>query len=137
MIYAVIDTNVLVAAVKTSKLDSSTSQVLSLVFAGIIKPLVSEEILSEYNDILNLPVLNMDSEKVADVLEKFREDGLYPGRTPSNETFPDETDRIFYEISLSVENSHVVTNNVKHFPKVLRVVTPSEMLVLLRSTGEI
>ena len=137
MIYAVIDTNVLVAAVKTSKLDSSTSQVLSLVFAGIIMPLVSEEILSEYNDILNLPVLDLDSEKVADVLEKFREDGLYPGRTPSNETFPDETDRIFYEISLSVENSHVVTNNVKHFPKVLRVVTPSEMLVLLRSTGEI
>ena len=137
MIYAVIDTNVLVAAVKTSKLDSSTSQVLSLVFAGVIKPLVSEEILSEYNDILNLPVLNLDSEKVADVLEKFREDGLYPGRTPSNGTFPDETDRFFYEISLLVDDSHVVTNIVKHFPKVPRVVTPSEMLALLRSTGEI
>ena len=34
MIYAVIDTNVLVAAVKTTKPDSSTSQVLSLVFTG-------------------------------------------------------------------------------------------------------
>lgn len=137
MIYAVIDTNVLVAAVKTTKPDSSTSQVLSLVFTGVIKPLVSEEILSEYNDILKLPVLDLNPEKVADVLEKFREDGLYPGRTQSNEIFPDETDRIFYEISLSVEDSHVVTNNVKHFPKVSRVVTPSEMLALLRSTGEI
>ena len=47
MIYAVIDTNVLVAAVKTTKPDSPTSQVLSLVFTGVIKPLVSEEILSE------------------------------------------------------------------------------------------
>lgn len=137
MIYAVIDTNVLVAAVKTTKPDSSTSQVLSLVFTGVIKPLVSEEILSEYNDILNLPVLDLNPEKVADVLEKFREDGLYPGRTQSNEIFPDETDRIFYEISLSVEDLHVVTNNVKHFPKVPRVVTPSEMLALLRSSGEI
>ncbi len=137
MIYAVIDTNVLVAAVKTTKPDSSTSQVLSLVFTGVIKPLVSEEILSEYNDILNLPVLDLNPEKVADVLEKFREDGLYPGRTQSNEIFPDETDRIFYEISLSVEDSHVVTNNVKHFPKVPQVVTPSEMLALLRSSGEI
>ena len=137
MIYAVIDTNVLVAAVKTTKQDSSTSQVLSLVFTGVIKPLVSEEILSEYNDILKLPVLDLNPEKVTDVLEKFREDGLYPGRTQSNEIFPDETDRIFYEISLSVEDSHVVTNNVKHFPKVSRVVTPSEMLALLRSTGEI
>ena len=137
MIYAVIDTNVLVAAVKTTKPDSSTSQVLSLVFTGVIKPLVSEEILSEYNDILNLPVLDLNPEKVTDVLEKFREDGLYPGRTKSNEIFPDETDRIFYEISLSVEDSHVVMNNVKHFPKVPRVVTPSEMLALLRSLGEI
>lgn len=137
MIYAVIDTNVLVAAVKTTKPDSSTSQVLSLVFTGVIKPLVSEEILSEYNDILNLPVLDLNPEKVTDVLEKFREDGLYPGRTQSNEIFPDETDRIFYEISLSVEDSHVVMNNVKHFPKVPRVVTPSEMLALLRSLGEI
>lgn len=127
----------LVEAVKTTKPDSSTSQVLSLVFTGVIKPLVSEEILSEYNDILNLPVLDLNPEKVADVLEKFREDGLYPGRTQSNEIFPDETDRIFYEISLSVEDSHVVTNNVKQFPKVPRVVTPSEMLALLRSSGEI
>ena len=137
MIYAVIDTNVIVAAVKTTKPDSSTSQVLSLVFTGVIKPLVSEEILSEYNDILNLPVLDLNPEKVADVLEKFREDGLYPGRTQSNEIFPDGTDRIFYEISLSVEDSHVVTNSVKHFLKVPRVVTPSEMLALLRSSGEI
>ena len=137
MIFAVIDTNVLVAAVKTKKSDSSTSQILSLVFAGVIKPLVSKEILTEYRDILNLPVLELDSNKVADVLEKFSEDGLYPGRTPSEDVFPDETDRIFYEISLSVEESHVVTNNVKHFPKSVRVVTPSEMLMLLCDLGEI
>lgn len=137
MIYAVIDTNVLVAAVKTTKPDSSTSQILSLVFTGVIKPLVSEEILTEYSDILNLPALDLDSEKVADILEKFSEDGLYPGRTPSDEVFPDETDRIFFEISLSVEDSHVVTNNVKHFPKAPRVVTPSEMLMILRASGEI
>ncbi len=41
---------------------------LSLVFTGVIKPLVSEEILSEYHDILNLLALDLDPEKVADVL---------------------------------------------------------------------
>ena len=137
MIYAVIDTNVLVAAIKTTKQNSSTSQILSLVFIGVIKPLVSEEILAEYDGVLNLPVLELNPEKVSDVLDKFREDGLYPGRTPSNEIFPDESDRFFYEISLTVEDAHVITNNLKHFPKVSRVVTPSEMLMLLRSTGEI
>lgn len=137
MIYAVIDTNVLVAAIKTTKQNSSTSQILSLVFIGVIKPLVSEEILAEYDGVLNLPVLELNPEKVSDVLDKFREDGLYPGRTPSNEIYPDESDRIFYEISLTVEDAHVITNNLKHFPKVSRVVTPSEMLMLLRSTGEL
>lgn len=64
MIFAVIDTNVLVAAVKTKKSDSSSSQILSLVFAGVIKLLVSKEILTEYRDILNLPVLELDSNKL-------------------------------------------------------------------------
>lgn len=137
MIYAVIDTNVLVAAVKSTKADSSTSRILSLVFSGIIQPLVNEDILGEYRDILTLPVLALDTEKVADVLQKFEEDGVYPGRTPSDEIFVDTTDRVFYEISLSVDDSYVVTNNVKHFPKVSRVVTPSEMLILLRSMNEI
>lgn len=54
MIYAVIDTNVLVAAAKTHKPDSSTSRILSLVFDGIIQPLVCEEILEEYDQILQI-----------------------------------------------------------------------------------
>lgn len=37
MIYAVIDTNVLVAAAKSHKPYSSASQVLTLVFSGVIQ----------------------------------------------------------------------------------------------------
>ena len=48
MICAVIDTNVLVAAAKTHKPDSSTSRILNLVFSGTIQPLVCDEILEEY-----------------------------------------------------------------------------------------
>ena len=47
MIYAVIDTNVLVAAAKSHKPYSSASQVLTLVFSGVIQPLVCDEILEE------------------------------------------------------------------------------------------
>ena len=59
MIYAVIDTNVLVAAAKTHKPESSTSRILSLVFSGIIQPLVCDEILEEYEQILHLPILGI------------------------------------------------------------------------------
>lgn len=137
MIYAVIDTNVLVAAAKTHKPESSTSRVLSLVFAGIIQPLVCDEIIEEYEQILNLPVLAIPADVAADILSKFKKDGINPGRTPSAENHPDPTDQIFYEISLSVEDAYMVTNNKKHFPNKPRVVTPSEILIILEGKGVI
>ena len=135
MIYAVIDTNVLVAAAKTHKPNSSTSRILSLVFEGIIQPLVCEEILEEYEQILNLPALSIPSDISSEIISKFRIDGINPGRTPSPEEHPDPTDQIFYEICLSVEDAYMVTNNKKHFPQKPIVVTPSEMLVLLTEAG--
>ena len=135
MIYAVIDTNVLVAAAKTHKPNSSTSRILSLVFDGTIQPLVCEEILEEYEQILNLPALAIPSDITLSIITKFKADGINPGRTPSSEVHPDPTDQIFYEISLSVEDAYMVTNNKKHFPQEPKVVTPSEMLVLLTTAG--
>ena len=135
MIYAVIDTNVLVAAAKSHKPDSSASRVLSLVFSGIIQPLVCDEILEEYEGILCLPVLAIPEDVSAAILSKFRNDGRNPGRTPSFEEHPDSTDQIFYEISLSVEDAYMVTNNKKHFPQQPKVVTPSEILLILTAKG--
>ena len=135
MIYAVIDTNVLVAAAKSHEPDSSASRVVSLVLTGIIQPLVCDEILEEYEGILKLPVLAIPEEVSDAILLKFREDGINPGRTPSPEEHPDPTDQVFYEISLSVEDAYMVTNNKKHFPVKPRVVTPSEMILLLTQAG--
>ena len=135
MIFAVIDTNVLVAAAKSHKPESSASRVLSLVFSGIIKPLVCDEILEEYDGILNLPVLAIPEDVSSAILTKFKEDGINPGRTPSNEEHPDPTDQIFYEIALSVEDAYMVTNNKKHFPQKPMVVTPTEMIMLLTEAG--
>ena len=135
MIYAVIDTNVLVAAAKTHKPDSSTSRILNLVFSGTIQPLVCDEILEEYEQILNLPVLGIPKVIASDILAKFKEDGINPGKTPSMEDHPDPTDQVFYEISLSVDDAYLVTNNKKHFPQKPLVVTPSEMLLLLTESG--
>ena len=137
MIYAVIDTNVLVAAAKSHKPDSSASRVLSLVFSGIIQPLVCDEILEEYDCILRLPVLAIPDELSSAILSKLKEDGIDPGRTPSPEEHPDPTDQVFYEICLSVEDAYMVTNNKKHFPIKPQVVTPTEMLSLLIEAGVI
>ena len=135
MIYAVIDTNVLVAAAKSHKPDSSASRIVSLVFSGIIQPLVCDEILEEYDCILRLPILAIPDELSTAILSKFKEDGIDPGRTPSPEEHPDPTDQVFYEICLSVEDAYMVTNNKKHFPLKPRVVTPTEMISLLLKAG--
>ena len=49
MIHAVIDTNVLVSALLTSKSDAATVQVLEAIMNGQIIPLYNEEIISEYD----------------------------------------------------------------------------------------
>ena len=135
MIYAVIDTNVLVAAAKSHHPESSASRVISLVFKGIIQPLVCEEILEEYETVVRLPVLGIPDEISSAIITKFKEDSMKPGRTTSNENHPDPTDRVFYEICLSVDDAYMVTNNKKHFPGTPQVVTPSEMLILLTNAG--
>ena len=135
MIHAVIDTNVLVAAAKSHKPDSSASRVISLVFAGVIQPLICDEILEEYEAVLKLPILAIPEELSDAILFKFKKDGIDPGRTPSPEDHPDPTDQVFYEISLSAEDAYMVTNNKKHFPVKPKVVTPSELILLLTQAG--
>ena len=137
MIYAVVDTNVLVAAAKSHKPESSASRIINLVLTGVITPLICDEIIEEYEGILNLPVLSIPQDVSSIILDKFIERGVNPGRTPSQEEHPDPTDQVFYEISLSVEDAYLVTNNKKHFPQKPLVVTPSEMLLLLTATGVI
>ena len=132
MIYAVIDTNVLVSAIKSHKLDSSASVVVNLLAKDFIVPLLSPSILKEYDDVLSFPVLNLDKAKVDAILNKMRTDGLYLARTSGKEAFPDESDREFYEISQSFEGAYVITKNLKHFPSTSRVVSPSEMLRIIQ-----
>ena len=55
MIYAVIDTNVLVSAIKSHKLDSSSSMILNLLVRGFIVPLLSPAIAKEYEEVLSFP----------------------------------------------------------------------------------
>ena len=44
----------------------------------------------------------------------------------------DADDVVFYEVALSKEDAFLVTGNTKHFPKNPIVVTPAEMLEILK-----
>ena len=52
MIYAVIDTNVLVSALLTHNFDAATAKVVRALLKRKFTPLYNEEILLEYSDVL-------------------------------------------------------------------------------------
>ena len=40
-------------------------------------------------------------------------------------------DRPFYEVSLSMDDSFLVTGNLKHFPATPKVISPAEMVAII------
>lgn len=133
MIYAVIDTNVWVSALLTQNHEAATYRVFSLVFDRAITPLYSDEILAEYEEVLSRKKFSFTYEKVNRVLSFVREYGIDTERTPFLDSMPDEDDRVFYEVSLSQEDSFLVTGNLKHYPLKPHVVTPAEFMKIIES----
>ena len=133
MLYAVIDTNVLVSALLSSHDDSSTVVVRNHILEGTIVPLYNEEIFQEYLDVLHRPKFQFPTGKIDDILDAITRNGLMMGRTKTEEVFPDPKDVVFYEVALSKEGSYLVTGNTKHFPKTPIVVTPAELLEIIKN----
>ena len=130
-IYAVIDTNVIVSALYSHKTDAATILVLDYLTQGILQPLVNNEILAEYKEVLFRKKFNFSPKIVTEWLQFFETYGISTERTVSSEKFIDEKDIIFYEVTLSVEDSFLVTGNKKHFPQTPKVVSPAEMVAIL------
>jgi putative PIN family toxin of toxin-antitoxin system len=131
MIYAVIDTNVLVSALFTHNAESATVKVVEAMLCGVIVPLLDNEIIEEYIDVLNRPKFNFSKKLIRQFIETIRQKGVMTRRVQSQEHFTDLKDVIFYEIALSKENAYLVTGNTKHFPETPIVVTPAEMVRII------
>ena len=129
--YVVFDTNVIVSALLTSHPDSPTATLLNMVLDGTIIPLYSEEIISEYCEVLSRPKFGFSDQQISRVMAAIRL-GVHAERTHSGFEFPDPDDAVFYEVALSIEESFLVTGNLKHFPLVEKVLLPSELLSLIR-----
>ena len=131
MIYAVIDTNVIVSAMFAKHDDSSTVVVLKHVLSRDIQPLYNDDIIAEYREVLSRQSFSFDIKKVDKLINSLKLLGQNTARTPFPQSMLDEKDRVFYEVTLSKDNAYLVTGNQKHFPKTPIVVTPAEMLEIL------
>ncbi len=68
-------------------------------------------------------------------MNKVIQDGLSAERVQSLEIFPDVDDAVFYEVAISKDDAYLVTGNTKHFPKSPIVVTPAEMVAILKDSN--
>ena len=132
MIYAVIDTNVIVSSLLTRNHDSATARVMNAVYEGKVIPLVCNEILGEYEEVLHRAQLKLDPAKCDYILSLIRDQAepMHPVHTDAS--MPDEDDRVFFEVALAgqdVFDSRLVTGNLKDYPKADFVISPSEFCI--------
>jgi predicted nucleic acid-binding protein len=106
-------------------------KVVEAMLCGVIVPLLDNEIIEEYIDVLNRPKFNFSKKLIRQFIETIRQKGVMTRRVQSQEHFTDLKDVIFYEIALSKENAYLVTGNTKHFPETPIVVTPAEMVRII------
>lgn len=135
MHYAVIDTNVLVSALL--KFQSIPGQIIKEVLVGDLIPLLCDEILDEYREVLARPKFKFDKNDVEILINGIINRGIFVDAKSVVEFIPDPDDAVFYEVVMEGRkknsNSYLVTGNIKHFPVKPFIVTPKEMYDILHN----
>ena len=120
----VLDTNVIVSALWTP--NGKAAYIVNQVIAGNLKLCHDYRILTEYREVLSRPKFKFSSWQINFLLETFEKDGIsvIPQTLP-NISFPDESDRVFYEVAKFC-NAPLVTGNLKHFPQDDYIITVTD-----------
>lgn len=115
--YAVIDTNVLVSAML--KWTSVPGNVMELAFSGAIVPLLNEQIVKEYREVLGRDKFHLPKEVINTVVGEIERQGVFVDAGKPDIVLSDEKDTVFYEVVMEKRKSddaYLVTGNIKHFP---------------------
>ena len=133
--YAVIDTNVLVSAML--KTGSMPGQVAAEALNGDIIPILNDEIIAEYEDVLNRPKFRFDKRAVKVLLDELKKRAVYSDYGLIEDEIPDPKDVVFYAILMEKrkgKDAYLVTGNIKYFPIRTYIVTPKEMLDIINES---
>ncbi|MBR6221046.1 MAG: putative toxin-antitoxin system toxin component, PIN family [Clostridia bacterium] len=132
--YTVFDTNVLVSSLLTKHPDSPTARVVDAIADGRIVPLYSEEILSEYDEVLHRRKFPFSTQRIMALLSMICQYGIAVSPSPTHAVLPDADDIVFYEVVMEKrkeDDAYLITGNQRHFPVCDFIVTPADMMALL------
>lgn len=131
--YAVIDTNVIIAALLSKKSDTATVKIIEAIIDGKIVPLLHEDILAEYENVLYRDKFRFQPATIQKILRAFKIYGSKVTPQETDELFTDSDDKIFYEVALAkqTDGAYLVTGNQRHYPVRDFVVTPAQMVAIM------
>lgn len=136
--YAVLDTNVLVSALLGKQ--SVPAQVVDEALYGCIVPLYSKGVLAEYEEVLHRAKFLFEEDEIRGIIDGIVGKGIILDPRIGKPSLPDEEDVVFYAVVMEKReentDAYLVTGNRKHFPKEPFIVTPKEMLDIIRGQAE-
>ena len=140
-IYAVIDTNIIISSLLSRNPNASTKQIIAKIKERVITPMVNEDILEEYLDVLSRSKFSFSQDDIESTMELFSIRSVKYTPECLQHVFIDMNDVIFYETYLMKEDAYLITGNLRHFPAEVRIVSPNDMLQILlladKASGQI
>jgi len=134
MIAAVFDTNVIVSGILSP--EGAPSRIMEAIFDGFCRPVFSDVILMEYEELLIRPMFFIAQKRIETVLSTVRKAGLIApfAHARHRDKFPDAGDLVFVDAAMGA-NVPLVTGNLRHFPaqwmQGVRVLSPKAFLEML------
>ncbi len=135
--YVVLDTNVLVSAML--KASSVPGMVTAEAMTGDIIPILNDEIMAEYEDVLLRPKFKFEERAIRVFLDELKKRAMFIDAGMIEDLIPDPMDVVFSAVLMEKrkdEEAYLVTGNLKHYPVRTYVVTPREMLDILQEGKE-
>lgn len=116
--YVIIDTNILVSALITRNEFSPTVKIINFLANNAIIPVYSEEIISEYIEVLRRPKFKLSEETISKIISEIKTHGIEVSKLVEiTEEMPDPKDIVFYAVTLTVIDKEpiLITGNNKTF----------------------
>ena len=133
MIFAVLDTNVLISAA----LAHNKYSIPYSVFRGVVErrfvPLVDDNIVREYCEVFSRPKFSFMQETINDIVGNTIKFAINQPVPPSGIELPDCDDVIFYDVARAHQDkgAYLVTGNLKHFPNCGFAVSPRDFMNII------
>ena len=134
MVYAVVDTNVLVSAALAKNRGES---IPLKIFLGIAQkkyiPIIDSNIIEEYREVLAREKFNFSLDYQSFFINEIIKYAINEPVKASNIILPDMDDKIFYDLAFAHQNkkTFLVTGNLKHFPKCSFAISPKDFYELI------